>query len=360
MDNRVFQVGASATPPTPPASPSNGYPTNGDPVTSMPATQPGEFWFHQIGEELRAILVAAGVVPSTGNTAQVVEAIQRLIDAQSGNYALDTGAANAYVVALSPAIIAYADGMTIRVKAVNANTGACTLNAGGGVVALNNDVGAALVAGDIPAGGVFTATYVASAGVFYMNALVQSQGDTRWAAISQTFYIGTTQVTVNRASGAITLNGVSIDGNAANLVGGTIAFSVYLGAANQSAPTSTFTKVAFSVEEFDTGANFDSTTNSRFQPIVAGYYQINWGVNINATNTLSTAASSLYKNGAQYKQGVAYVGPAISTFASTGSAIVYMNGTTDYLEIWGYVVGTTPVFTFGQSTTYMSGCILRP
>lgn len=181
MDNRAWESGAAGSPPSAPGSPSVGYPTAGDPQTATPATKPGPYWFHQIGEELRAVLTAAGITPSTANNAQLLEAIQRLIDAQSGNYALDTGAANAYVVALSPAITAYTDGMTVRVKAINANTGASTLNAGGGVVALVNDVGDALANGDIPAASIFTATYIASAGKFYITSMVQSQGDARYA-----------------------------------------------------------------------------------------------------------------------------------------------------------------------------------
>lgn len=175
MDNRKWEAGASGMPPTAPAVPSDGYPTNGDPLSSIPPTLPGAYWFHQVGEEMRAVLAAAGLTPSASNNAQLLEAIQRLIDAQSGNYALDTGAANAYVIGINPAITAYVDGLTVRVKAVNANTGASTLNAGGGAVPLVNDVGAALVAGDIPAGGVFVAMYIASAAKFYITGLVPSQ-----------------------------------------------------------------------------------------------------------------------------------------------------------------------------------------
>lgn len=83
MDNRAWSSGASASPPAAPASPSVGYPTPGDPLTATPATKGGAFWFHQIGEELRAVLTAAGITPSTASTAQLLEAIQRLIDAQS-------------------------------------------------------------------------------------------------------------------------------------------------------------------------------------------------------------------------------------------------------------------------------------
>lgn len=47
------------------------------------------------------------------------------------NYAADTGAANAYVVTLSPAIAAYTIGQQILFKATAANTGASTLAVNG-------------------------------------------------------------------------------------------------------------------------------------------------------------------------------------------------------------------------------------
>jgi hypothetical protein len=46
-------------------------------------------------------------------------------------YAADSGAADAYVIAPSPAITAYAAGQGFRVKIANANTGACTINVSG-------------------------------------------------------------------------------------------------------------------------------------------------------------------------------------------------------------------------------------
>ncbi len=212
MDNRKWESGASATPPDAPVAPSSGYPTDGDPLASIPPTIPGAHWFYQIGEELRAVLVAAGITPDLANVGQLSEAIQRLIDAQSGNYALDTGAANAYVVALSPAITAYTDGMTVRVKAVNASTGASTLDAGAGAVALVNDVGGALVGGDVPAASIFAATYIASANKFYINSLVTSQALTQAVADLRYLQISNARI---RLTGALTLY-VSTTGNDSN------------------------------------------------------------------------------------------------------------------------------------------------
>lgn len=51
-------------------------------------------------------------------------------------FAVDTGAANAYVCNFTPAITARSESVPIRFKATNANTGSCTINDGLGVVAL--------------------------------------------------------------------------------------------------------------------------------------------------------------------------------------------------------------------------------
>lgn len=78
MDNRKMLSGASATPPTAPASPSSGHPTAGNPGTNTPPSNLGDFWFYQIGEELRAIIVDGGLTPSTGTLNQVLLALKTL------------------------------------------------------------------------------------------------------------------------------------------------------------------------------------------------------------------------------------------------------------------------------------------
>jgi hypothetical protein len=75
------------------------------------------------------------------------------------------------------------------------------------------------------------------------------------------------------------------------------------------------------------------TVNNRFQPTVAGYYQVNV--------SLGTAAFTGWVTFAVYKNGVdIYCRARINTSASEtnfqGSDVIYMNGTTDYLEIVGY------------------------
>jgi hypothetical protein len=76
MDNRALESGAAASPPNPPASPSMGYPSKGNPATGTPAAKGGEYWFYQIGEELRAILAAASITPDHTNLTQLLTALR--------------------------------------------------------------------------------------------------------------------------------------------------------------------------------------------------------------------------------------------------------------------------------------------
>lgn len=76
--DRYLEVAYSATPPSaPPAS--SGYPTNGNPVAGTPASEPGEWWFHMITEELRAVIAAAALTPDHTNLTQLSAAIQAMV-----------------------------------------------------------------------------------------------------------------------------------------------------------------------------------------------------------------------------------------------------------------------------------------
>jgi hypothetical protein len=130
------------------------------------------------------------------------------------------------------------------------------------------------------------------------------------------------------------------------------AFSAYP-SFNQSITTNTWTKIALQTEEFDTASAFDNTTNYRFQPLIAGYYQINGAVYPNTTTTLVTAA--IYKNGANYKA----VQQAANSVGIECSVLIYFNGSTDYIELYTFVTGISPVI-FGSGTyTFLNGSMVR-
>ena len=130
------------------------------------------------------------------------------------------------------------------------------------------------------------------------------------------------------------------------------AFSAYA-ATNQSFSQNTFTKITFGTEEFDTNTNFAS---SRFTPTVAGYYELNTAaVSVQGGSNFTTIY--LYKNGTSYKQMSAMFG----TEAYIGNGItVYLDGSTDYVEMYIFATGTSPVIQGSSSAqTWFTGVGVR-
>lgn len=111
----------------------------------------------------------------------------------------------------------------------------------------------------------------------------------------------------------------------------------------QSVSSNTQTKITVPNEQFDTASCYDTST-SRFTPNVAGYYQINYAVYGSGTTNTQAIISALYKNGFIYgtinSSGTYIYAPSAYTDGSSaGSALVYMNGSTDYLELYGLLIG---------------------
>lgn len=141
-------------------------------------------------------------------------------------------------------------------------------------------------------------------------------------------------------------------------VGGTPAFSAYL-ATNQSIATSTITKVTVDTKEFDTATCFNTSTN-RFTPNVAGYYQINVGGTFSGVSTTNAVVMYIYKNGSSYKQVYYSYNSGSGTGGGMVSSIVYMNGTTDYLEFYAYQqTGSSVPLIGGSAFTVFNGALVR-
>ena len=136
----------------------------------------------------------------------------------------------------------------------------------------------------------------------------------------------------------------AIKGNATSTFGGNVdvtgnvitdapAFSVTK-SGNQTISHSTATKIAYDSEDFDTANCFDSSTNYRFTPTVAGYYQFNY--NIVASNAAAVAETwiAIYKNGSNWQWGLDTNSSTSHYWTLNGSALIYMNGSTDYVEVY--------------------------
>lgn len=125
-------------------------------VTLVPATNTTGSRFVGNGSGLNPATTAIpGIVKGSTSVPVAVDGTLIVTPASiaSSTYAADTGIANAYVVTLSPAPTAYAVGMKISFKALNANTGASTVNVNSlGIKTMTKNVSSALVAGDILVG----------------------------------------------------------------------------------------------------------------------------------------------------------------------------------------------------------------
>jgi hypothetical protein len=146
-----------------------------------------------------------------------------------------------------------------------------------------------------------------------------------------------------------------------NVAGNGPAFSAYLNSA-QTVSNNTLTKLSANIEEFDTNSNYDNATNYRFTPTISGYYQINGNITFAATAINGNSVAVIYKNGARFKDGNLSGGStAGSLFYSVVSALIYFNGSTDYVELWGLVNGTGTL-TFGVNNgtqSYFQGVLVR-
>jgi hypothetical protein len=149
------------------------------------------------------------------------------------------------------------------------------------------------------------------------------------------------------------------DGVTIGVYGNQPAFRAYLGT-SQNITNATWTKVQLNTETFDTNNNFDNSTNYRFTPTVAGYYQLNAGIYCNYTSTPGVRlAIGFYKNGSSYIEN-ALTNPSATLYGSMVlSSLMYFNGTSDYVELYGLIYATGPQFYLGTQNTYMDGILVK-
>jgi hypothetical protein len=172
-----------------------------------------------------------------------------------------------------------------------------------------------------------------------MGALVLTGDTSGSVTVNVPTVAGTNTATIPAATGTVMVSG--------NMP----AFSAYQ-SSTQAVSQNVYTKVLFDTETFDTNNNFAS---SRFTPTVAGYYQLNT-VLFNQLNTVTDAIYvRFYKNGASYPYGASAVGN-INNYASvTLQTVMYFNGSTDYVEVYGNSPASAT--NFYQNT--FSACLVR-
>ena len=118
----------------------------------------------------------------------------------------------------------------------------------------------------------------------------------------------------------------------------TPAFYAYAGS-TQSVGDAAYVKAQINTEVFDTDGYYDSSTNYRFTPLVAGKYYVFAALNHHggSGNNVQFGGTYIYKNGGNYagernNANGSYPEEAMNVFVS---CVVDMNGSSDYLELYG-------------------------
>ena len=118
------------------------------------------------------------------------------------------------------------------------------------------------------------------------------------------------------------------------------AFFAHL-SAQQDVTSATFTKLQADTEIIDIGGYYDNSTNYRYTPLVAGKYFVFGAIHLDATGgNYIDGIVEVRKNGTKVDQIAARYNTSVNRgteFTVPVSGIIDMNGTTDYIELWGYL-----------------------
>ena len=188
-------------------------------------------------------------------------------------------------------------------------------------------------------------------------ASIKLQGDTSGElTISAPAVAGTNTLTLPASTGTV-LTSISPSSDLPSSINGP-SFKAVMSAVTAISNAGA-TKLVLNLEEWDTNSNYDSATNYRFTPTVAGYYLITGSMFMSAATT-SRVGVAIYKNGSehawQFMSGVTSSGganPQVST-------IVYANGSSDYFELYAAQDYTSSVNASNNSVlTWFSGALVR-
>ena len=175
---------------------------------------------------------------------------------------------------------------------------------------------------------------------------------------------GTTGITTPDLASTddITANGATVLTSASTTVlpKGVPAFFAYLGSNQTGISNNIATTVQLNTESYDTNGFFN-TSSYRFEPTIAGHYQLSAGVvNPDAATTayvqVDIVGSSPSKSGSS---STGYAGVLYAR--SVVSALLYFNGTTDYayITVYGGSSGGTYSLLGGAAQCWFCGHLAR-
>jgi hypothetical protein len=202
-----------------------------------------------------------------------------------------------------------------------------------------------------------SADFTATNGTSVVLVSAASAGD---LIATESFYVSSVLNAIPNTANAVNQlliadGAISQSKLATNVASNGPAFHAYA-SSTTSVSAGVGTKVTFDSESFDTNNNFAS---SRFTPTVAGYYmcvaQVQFG------STAYNIQLQFVKNGSVWMYGpYPNVGSGQNSYNQM-SGLVYLNGSTDYLEIYVYQASgsTATVSANGIGYTYFQGFLAR-
>ena len=201
-----------------------------------------------------------------------------------------------------------------------------------------------------------SADFTASNGITVVLTNAANAGD---SVVTESFYVSSVLNAIPATAGSVSSTYLA-DANVTqaklgtNVAGNGPAFLVYL-SSNQSITGGVTTAILFDTKLFDTNSFYD-TTNYWFKPTIAGYYQLSYWARYNSATTVNTAEARVIKNGSiNYAEGSLIFS---NGGVSTGSCLVYLNGSTDYVQLFMLPTNSSTIQS-GQVWTGFSGVLSR-
>ena len=136
-------------------------------------------------------------------------------------------------------------------------------------------------------------------------------------------------------------------------------FEAYLGT-NVTLTSNAFNVYPINVVSYDTNSWYNTSTY-RYTPQIAGYYSFTFAYTHSGSTNTSAQIAAIYKNGSLsnylfFNRYSAVTG----NLTAGGSALIYMNGTTDYVQPYYYSLGVGTIT--GQASvalSYFQGHLVR-
>tara|TARA_B100000214_G_scaffold370674_1_gene345723 strand:+ start:544 stop:1134 length:591 start_codon:yes stop_codon:yes gene_type:complete len=152
---------------------------------------------------------------------------------------------------------------------------------------------------------------------------------------SNTITIGASGDTITIPAGATITNSGTATG-----FGGAMTPAFAATQANTGFSASADSKLAFATEIFDTDGCYDNSTNYRFLPTTAGKYFVFANIAFDSDSAYARHQIKIYKNGSHHARSqLKLTGNYFANSDTTANIhyVVDMNGSSDYLEIYGFL-----------------------